>query len=71
MPIAPAPMRSRMFEQGGAIGSIFSDPYQGMFSGTIAFDYGARTVRLGSGIDEAEAHMIIESLRMRFPELES
>ncbi|MEZ5979031.1 MAG: hypothetical protein R3F34_12515 [Planctomycetota bacterium] len=34
-------------------------------SGTIAFDYGAKTVRFGSDIDEAEARAIVGVLRER------
>jgi hypothetical protein len=49
--------------------SSFRDP-SGFFGGALAFDYGARTVRLGNGIDEAEAQLIVESIRTRFPELE-
>jgi hypothetical protein len=40
-------------------------------TGPLAFDYGARTVRFGAGIDEAEARMIVDSIRTRFPELGS
>jgi hypothetical protein len=49
--------------------SAFRDP-SGFFGGSLAFDHGAGTVRLGNGIDEAEAHLIVESIRTRFPELE-
>lgn len=45
------------------------DPLAGMRSGPLAFDYGAKTVRFGAGIDEAEARMILDSIRTRFPEL--
>jgi hypothetical protein len=41
----------------------------GMRGGPLAFDYGAKTVRFGAGIDEAEARMILDSIRTRFPEL--
>jgi hypothetical protein len=50
--------------------SIFRDPFRALFGGALAFDYGARTVRLGNGIDEAEARLIVDSIRTRFPELE-
>ena len=42
-----------------------------MRGGPLAFDYGAKTIRFGSGIDEAEARMILDSVRTRFPELGS
>jgi hypothetical protein len=35
-------------------------------AGVIAFDYGARTFRVGSGLDEAEATMLIDRIRERF-----
>jgi hypothetical protein len=52
-------------------GSLWSnrDSYGGIRGGPLAFDYGAETVRFGTGIDEAEARMILESVRTRFPEL--
>jgi hypothetical protein len=40
-------------------------PFQMINSGTIAFDYGAKTFRFGMGLDEAEAQQIIERLRSR------
>ena len=42
----------------------------GVGGGPIAFDYGSRTVRFGSGVDEAEAADIVRELRTRhaFPE---
>ncbi len=45
--------------------SQFSGPvcqFRGHIGGKIAFDYGMRTVRFGAGIDEAEAHHIVELL---------
>jgi hypothetical protein len=30
--------------------------------GTIAFDYGAKTLRFGAGVDEAEAKTIIKTI---------
>jgi hypothetical protein len=51
-------------------GSLWSrDSSGGMRGGPLAFDYGARTIRFGAGIDEAEARMILDSIRTRFPEL--
>ena len=38
-------------------------------AGPLAFDYGAKTIRFGAGIDEAEARMVLDSIRVRFPEL--
>ena len=47
------------------------DPFAGMRGGPLAFDYGAKTIRFGAGIDEAEARMVLDSIRTRFPELGS
>jgi hypothetical protein len=33
--------------------------------GPIAFDYGAKTIRVGAGVDEAEAKSLVETLRER------
>ncbi|HEX9574576.1 MAG TPA: hypothetical protein VF994_10795 [Myxococcales bacterium] len=54
-------------------GSIWSgrESFAGMRGGPLAFDYGAKTVRFGAGVDEAEARMILDSIRTRFPELGS
>ena len=37
--------------------------------GRIAFDYGARTYRFGSGVHEAEAKDIVRSTTQRYPSL--
>jgi len=37
----------------------------GQGTGRIAFDYGADTIRIGSGIDEAEARQIVGELKSR------
>lgn len=34
---------------------------------SIAFDYGARTVRFGLGLDEAEAKQILAAIQKKFP----
>ena len=36
-------------------------------SGTIRFNYGARTIRAAAALDEAEAEMIVDFLRRRLP----
>lgn len=38
----------------------------GVGGGTIAFDYGARTVRFGGGLDEAEARQIVARVGGQF-----
>jgi hypothetical protein len=39
----------------------------GKTAGPIAFDYGAKTIRFGGGIDEAETKHLIEELRPFLP----
>lgn len=42
-------------------------PFFGSAHGLIAFDYGARTIRLGVSLDEAEAKMLVSSLVSHLP----
>ena len=35
---------------------------------SLGFDYGARTIRFGKGVDEAEAHGILERVVQKFPQ---
>jgi hypothetical protein len=37
--------------------------------GTVAFDYGGRTYRIGSLLEEAEAKLVVVAIRKRFPNL--
>jgi hypothetical protein len=39
-------------------------------TGTVAFDYGAKTYRFAEGIDEAEAYQLVLALKRRFPSLD-
>jgi hypothetical protein len=41
-------------------------PASGILTGPIAFDYGAKTIRIGLGLDEAEAKQIIEKIKLRY-----
>ena len=41
--------------------------FLGVGSGPIAFDYGSKTVRFGTGVHEIEAREIVEKLRSRYP----
>jgi hypothetical protein len=36
--------------------------------GPITFDYGAKTVRFGDGVDEAEAKQIVKLIQQQFPQ---
>jgi len=36
-----------------------------MTSGAITFDYGAKSVRIGAGLDEAEGRMIVQRIKDR------
>jgi hypothetical protein len=40
----------------------------GIETGTIAFDYGAQTFKIGAGLDEAEAKQIILIIQRRYPQ---
>ena len=50
-------------------GRSFSPPLFGSGYGAIAFDYGARTYRIGAGLDEAEAQQIVASLSKQLPRM--
>ena len=43
--------------------------FWGIGGGAIAFDYGSRTFRFGSGLDEAEAKAIVQRITDRVPRL--
>jgi hypothetical protein len=42
-------------------------PFFGTVTGPIAFDYGAKTVRIGASLDEAEARSLVTRLREQLP----
>ncbi len=42
--------------------------FWGVGQGIITFDYGAKTFRFGSGLDEAEAKMILSEITQRYPQ---
>jgi hypothetical protein len=46
--------------------SSFTWEYLGLSGGQIAFDYGAKTIRFGGGLDEAEACIIVDAIAQRF-----
>ena len=48
-------------------GSLFGPSMRtyGFGSGTIMFDYGAKTASVGAGLDEAEGRMIVQRIRER------
>jgi hypothetical protein len=49
--------------------SSFTPPIFGSGHGAIAFDYGAKTYRVGSGLDEAEARQIVATLSKQYPRM--
>lgn len=53
--VSPTP--SGFFIQGGGFDML------GLNGGPISFDYGAKTVRIGSGVDEAEAKIIVQEIK--------
>jgi hypothetical protein len=42
-------------------------PITGSGYGPVAFDYGARTIRIASSLEEAEAKMLVQELSARLP----
>lgn len=55
-------------------GYLRHDPTSGLrffgaSAGTIAFDYGAATVRFGAALQEGEAAAVVERLKQRYPGL--
>jgi len=57
--------RSEIFGWSSFLGSL------GLTGGMIGFDYGAKTFKFGSGIDEAEAKMIIAEIQKKYPQYKS
>ena len=49
--------------------SSFVPPIFGSGHGAIAFDYGAKTYRVGGGLDEAEARQVVIALSKQFPRM--
>lgn len=50
--------------------SIFGSSYPyGHWTESIAFDYGAQTIKFGLDLNEAEAKMIVKDIQNKFPEL--
>lgn len=45
--------------------------FYGLGGGIIAFDYGAKTMNFGIGIDEAEAKQILLKIQKRYPQYRS
>jgi hypothetical protein len=45
----------------------WNSPAQMFGTGTIAFDYGAKTFRFGLGLDESEARQLVARLNSRHP----
>jgi len=45
--------------------------FYGTGGGLLAFDYGAKTVNFGVGIDEAEAKQILSEIQQRYPQYRS
>jgi hypothetical protein len=43
--------------------------FAGVHGGPLVFDYGARTYRFGTGLDEAEAKVLLAAIGQRFPDM--
>src|SRR5262249_38736022 len=52
---------------GWAVQRAFWPPFLGASNGAIAFDYGAKTYRIGASLDEAEARQIVATLSKQYP----
>jgi len=52
---------------GSSYGWSGAMDFLGLGGGPIAFDYGSRTVRLGSGVRDDEAREIVTKLSSRYP----
>ena len=52
-----------MWSMGGSM------EFWGMSGGRFAFDYGAKTVRFGIGMDEAEAKLLIKDIEKKYPKI--
>jgi hypothetical protein len=52
-----------------AANSRYAADLFGLTGGVIAFDYGGRTIRVGGGIDEAEAKYLVARILQHFPSL--
>jgi hypothetical protein len=53
---------------GGSTRRMAGLSYPGMDRGEIAFSYGAKTYRLGVGIEGLDVKLVLEALRERIPE---
>ncbi|SRR5258706_2356347 len=49
--------------------SRWMPPVFGAGHGAIAFDYGAKTYRIGAGLDEAEGRLVLDEIRKHFPRM--
>src|SRR5215467_13872980 len=54
---------------GWADQRAFWPPFLGASNGAIAFDYGAKTYRIGASLDEAEARQIVTTLSRQYPRM--
>ena len=45
--------------------------FLGLGGGLVAFDYGAKTYRLGAGLDEAEAKFVVRKITDRYSNVKS
>jgi len=73
--------RTYLAEHIKELRAVANPPYWGWWSsrmyywqwmfGAISFEYGAKTIRCGSGVDEAEAKAIVRTIQERFPQYQS
>jgi hypothetical protein len=61
-------LRVSLHANGDLFGWSRAGRMYGLSGGLIAFDYGAKTIHFGIGIDEAEAKQILVEITQRFPQ---
>lgn len=61
-------LRSAPNSVGAWAGMSVSPPPFFASTGSVAFDYGAKTIRLAVGLDEAEAKQLVDLLRKHLPQ---
>lgn len=61
---ATTPMLTAWMDQRSFVPPTFGSGY-----GAIAFDYGAKTYRIGAGLDEAEARQVVATLSKQNPRM--
>lgn len=62
-----SPQRFNPFDISAGVSGALR--FWGIGGGSVAFDYGAKTYRFGSGLDEAEAKLAVDAIAGKAPQL--